>query len=130
MIATPAPQPWVVCPRPSGTARLRLFCFPYAGAGPSIFRAWPDDLPREVEICAIQLPGREGRFKEPPFRRLTPLVQALFTGIAPWLTMPFALDTPLSSVKLSDHRYERPRAWRHSSRASGRNGESAEGVHR
>lgn len=90
MIETPAPPPWVVCPKPNGTARLRLFCFPYAGAGPSIFRAWSDDLPREVEICAIQLPGREGRFKEPPFRRLAPLVQALATGIAPWLTIPFA----------------------------------------
>ena len=28
-------------------ARLRLFCFPYAGGGASMFRTWSDNLPSD-----------------------------------------------------------------------------------
>lgn len=81
---------WIGRPRPNPAARLRLFCFPYAGGGASVFSTWPRQLPEQVELCAIRLPGRETRLSERPFDRLTPLVQALATGIAPWLTKPFA----------------------------------------
>lgn len=79
------------CPRPNDAAQLRLFCFPYAGGGASIYHAWPSQLPSHVELCAIKLPGREARLSEPPFERLTPLVRALATALSPWLTRPFAL---------------------------------------
>jgi len=72
-------------------ARLRLFCFPYAGAGASIFRAWSDDLPPEIEICPIQLPGREDRLGESPLTRLSPLIQTLAPLLRPYLDIPFAL---------------------------------------
>ncbi|GBF80596.1 type I polyketide synthase [Aphanothece sacrum] len=70
--------------------RLRLFCFPYAGAGASIFQSWSQFLPSEIEICPIQLPGRENRDQEPPFTRLKPLIQTLFPLIHPYLDRPFA----------------------------------------
>lgn len=81
---------WVTCPRPSPQARLRLFCFPYAGGAASAFYTWSDNLPCEVEVCPIQLPGRESRLGEPPFTRLVPLVQALAQAIRPHLDKPFA----------------------------------------
>ncbi len=55
-------------PQPQKTlARVRLFCFPYAGGGVSIFRAMLAQAPTEIEICPIYLPGREQRLTETPF---------------------------------------------------------------
>jgi medium-chain acyl-[acyl-carrier-protein] hydrolase len=81
---------WVTYPRPNPSARLRLFCFPYAGGGASVFYSWAEGLPSEVELCPIQLPGRESRLSEPPFIRLPPLVQTLALAIGPHLDKPFA----------------------------------------
>jgi medium-chain acyl-[acyl-carrier-protein] hydrolase len=39
-------------------ARLRLFCFPYAGSGAAIYRDWPAGFPPSIEVCAVELPGR------------------------------------------------------------------------
>lgn len=71
--------------------RLRLFCLPYAGGGASAFRRWSEQLPYEVEICPVYLPGREHRLREPAFTRLTMLVEALAQGLRPVLDVPFAL---------------------------------------
>lgn len=81
---------WVVYPKPNPQASLRLFCFPYAGGGASIFRKWPQCLPVAIEVCSLQLPGRETRMKEPPFTRLTPLVQAITQVLLPHLDRRFA----------------------------------------
>lgn len=81
---------WLVVPRPHPHARLRLFCFPYAGSGAVVYRTWPNDLPTEIEMCAIQLPGRENRFREPPLTRLSEVVTALAEAMQPYLDLPFA----------------------------------------
>jgi medium-chain acyl-[acyl-carrier-protein] hydrolase len=44
-----------------------------------------------VEVCAVQLPGRENRLLEPPFTRLEPLVEALAGALLPYLDRPYAL---------------------------------------
>lgn len=90
MTQTPKPNPWIVYPRPNPQARLRLFCFPYAGGGASIYRLWPNDLPAAVEVCAIQPPGRETRMREKPFTHVAPLAQALAPILRPYLDRPFA----------------------------------------
>ncbi len=74
--------PWFVCLRPAPQARLRLFCFPYAGGGAPLFRNWPDGLPG-VEVWAAQLPGRGSRFREKALTAMPPLVQALAAHFAP-----------------------------------------------
>lgn len=81
-------HPWVV--RSKAHPRLRLFCLPYAGGGASIFRLWADKLPEEVEVCPIFLPGHERRMREPPFKRLQPLVEALEQALLPFMDVPFA----------------------------------------
>lgn len=71
-------------------ARLRLFCFPYAGGGGSAFRSVFDRVPDDLDVCPIQLPGREGRFAERPFSSLDPLIAALHEELLPYLDMPYA----------------------------------------
>jgi surfactin synthase thioesterase subunit len=71
-------------------ARLRLFCFPYGGGGASFFREWYKHLPEQIEICAIQIPGRENRINEAPFRRLSVLVDELAEALRPVIDLPFA----------------------------------------
>lgn len=75
--------------RPS--ARLRLFCFPYAGGSASAYRGWSAGLPAHVEVCPIQLPGRDARFSEPAFRTIKELVPVLADALAPLFDLPFAL---------------------------------------
>ena len=69
---------------------FRLFCFPYAGGGASFFRTWPERLPPEIEVCAVQLPGRENRLNETPFDKLSSLIDALAEVLYPYLDFPFA----------------------------------------
>jgi len=83
--------PWIVRPRPNPGAALRLVCFSYGGAGASAFRTWPTALPGDVELLAIELPGRETRSREPRFERLGPLVTALTDAVAPRIARPFAI---------------------------------------
>ena len=83
-------NPWINCPKPNPQARLRLFCFPYAGTGASTFRTWSDQLPPDIEVCPVQLPGREKRLSEPLFTHLSPLVKILALILLPYLDRPFA----------------------------------------
>lgn len=91
---TPAPSrtnAWIHCVSPRPSARMRLFCLPYAGGGASIFRGWDRDLPPDVELCPVQLPGREYRLRETPFTNVDTLVQVLIRVLYPYLDKPFAL---------------------------------------
>jgi medium-chain acyl-[acyl-carrier-protein] hydrolase len=83
-------NPWIICPKLNPLARLRLFCFPHAGKGASVFIPWSKGVPAEVELCAIQLPGRETRLREKPFARIAPLVQVLKGILQPAFSLPFA----------------------------------------
>ena len=80
---------WLVRWRRNPKARFRLFCFPHAGAGASAFKSWPGQLPLEVEICAVQLPGRETKLREAPITDLTGLVQKLAEVVSPYLDKQF-----------------------------------------
>lgn len=84
-------NPWLAYRRPRPAARLRLFCLPYAGGAASIYRTWPQELPETIDVCPLQLPGREQRLREQAYTRVPPLVEALAGAISPMLDeMPFA----------------------------------------
>src|SRR5215213_10719856 len=82
---------WLPLTRPWSRDGIVLFCFPYAGGGASVFRDWIGALGSSVEVCPVQLPGREGRFREPAFTRLAPLVDSLVESLGSHLDRPFAL---------------------------------------
>ena len=83
--------PWIVRPRPNPQARLRVLCFPYAGGGASVFRTWPGALPSDVEVLAVELPGRETRPRDRLVDRRSALIAALADAIVPELEAPFAI---------------------------------------
>jgi medium-chain acyl-[acyl-carrier-protein] hydrolase len=84
------PTRWCSVPAPLPDARLRLFCFPYAGAGASCYFQWSAALrPLGIEVCSIQLPGRENRLSERPVDRIAPLISELSQAIVQALTLPF-----------------------------------------
>ncbi len=87
----PPPDPWFPLQRPGADARLRLIALPFAGGAASAYRTWQDELPAWVEVCPVQLPGRETRFREPPFTRLAPLVGSLAEALTAYPDRPFAL---------------------------------------
>lgn len=70
--------------------RLRLVCFSYAGAGGYVFRRWIDKLPGDVQICAIQLPGREDRVRERLPTDIDLLVNQLVDELSGYLDGPYA----------------------------------------
>lgn len=82
---------WVSSLKSNPEAKLRLFCFPYAGASSLIFRTWVDKLPQNIEVCPVELPGRGTQMKLPPFKSMEALVNAIAPMILPYLDIPFAL---------------------------------------
>ncbi len=81
---------WVQCYRPNPGAGMRLFCFPYAGGSARIYRSWARHLPPFVEVCPVQLPGRDGRIAEPPLSELARLVPECGKALRPYFDRPFA----------------------------------------
>jgi len=83
-------SPWLVrfsaIPRP----RMRLFCFPYAGGAAHVFRQWPQKVGSDVEICAVEPPGRGSRMRENPFTNLFELVAVAAPALTPYMDCPFA----------------------------------------
>jgi surfactin synthase thioesterase subunit len=77
------PGQWSLKPVPADARRL-LFGFPYAGGGASLYRQWPQVV-AGAWFCALQPPGREHRFGEPPLRSHAEFTAALvdfLTGYA------------------------------------------------
>ncbi|KZN49391.1 thioesterase II family protein [Pseudoalteromonas luteoviolacea] len=64
-------------PKPNPHATLRLFCFPYAGGSPSIFMPWLNQLPGNVELVLVQLPGRGARLMEEPHNKMSLIIDEL-----------------------------------------------------
>lgn len=80
---------WFYIPQRRPNARLRLFCFPYAGGSPALFRTWLAGLPVEVELCAVTLPGRGARARELPCTDLFALSRELADVVTDLHDRPF-----------------------------------------
>ena len=46
-----------------------------------MFNLWTRDLPDAIEVCAVHLPGRESRLREPRIEAMSELAQKLVEGI-------------------------------------------------
>jgi medium-chain acyl-[acyl-carrier-protein] hydrolase len=84
-------SPWLIRHRPESEAKMRLFCFPYAGGSAAVFREWSARLDPLVEVWSVEYPGRGTRRSEKPFKQLSQLVDALLPDMRDELTAPFAV---------------------------------------
>jgi medium-chain acyl-[acyl-carrier-protein] hydrolase len=69
---------------------VRLFCFAHAGGNAVIFHGWHRQVPADIEVRAVQLPGRANRWNEAPHVQVEELLDALLTALQPWMDVPFA----------------------------------------
>lgn len=69
---------------------LRLFCFHYAGGNANIFRSWYKNLPQQIEVLPVELPGHGTRLREGLFNDLPSLVEEIGKAIVTSLDKPFA----------------------------------------
>jgi len=83
-------SPWLAYCRTNHHPKIRLFCFPFAGGGASIYRPWAKELPEAIDVCPIQLPGRETRIREQAYTCVNRLADAACDELLPYLDMPFA----------------------------------------
>lgn len=89
-IADPMDQ-WVYRSSEQADSRLRLICLPYAGGGAAVYRLWSEVMPPGIDVCRVQLPGRETRLREKPYDRLANLLDALLEVVSPLLDVPFVI---------------------------------------
>ena len=90
MTHTSYSTPWVTAAKTPPGAQTRLFCFPYAGGGASVYRGWQAGLPARVAVHPVQYPGRESRISESPAHSLEALAEGAAEAIRPMLDRPFA----------------------------------------
>ncbi|MFD7714493.1 thioesterase II family protein [Streptomyces sp. NPDC059814] len=63
-------------------ARPVLLCLPQAGAGALQFQNWQQRLGSRATVCAVQLPGREDRWGEPPPSDIAEVVATVVAELA------------------------------------------------
>jgi medium-chain acyl-[acyl-carrier-protein] hydrolase len=81
---------WIRVPSVDQAAMARLFCFPHAGGGPSLFRSFRQPLSPDISTCPIQLPGREARACEPSLAEVSEIADRISECIAALSDKPFA----------------------------------------
>lgn len=65
------------CPQ----ASVRLVCFPFAGGSASYYFPFSQLLAPEIEVLAVQYPGRQDRHQEPPLDTIPELAGGAFAGL-------------------------------------------------
>lgn len=79
---------WIVRRQINEAAKLRMFCFPYAGGSATIYNDWYK-YSHNIEVCAIQYPGHGNRLLETPINNLSTLVKKIKEVIRCYLDKPF-----------------------------------------
>jgi surfactin synthase thioesterase subunit len=74
-----------------GEPRRRLFCLPFAGGTPGIYRAWSRLVPADVDVAAVQLPGRTPGCGEPLLATIEEIIAVLLAELQAASALPYAL---------------------------------------
>jgi pyochelin biosynthesis protein PchC len=82
---------WLRRLRPVADPWIRLVCFPHAGGTAAFYRSWRDVVPPDVELYAVQYPGRLDRIAEPCIEDMDAMADAVTSALAPLLDRPLVL---------------------------------------
>ncbi|MER0242951.1 alpha/beta fold hydrolase [Streptomyces sp. HSW2009] len=78
MSTTPdSPSSWLRRPAPRPAAPTTVVCLPPAGGNAGFFQPWARLLPPELELLAVQYPGRQDRLLEEPLVEMAALADAV-----------------------------------------------------
>ncbi|MEM7356653.1 MAG: alpha/beta fold hydrolase, partial [Acidobacteriota bacterium] len=91
MHQTSSSDPWIAFRQNRPQARLRLLCFPYAGGGALTYRKWTTEMPPEIDVLPVQLPGRERRLREAPHTSMAALIDDMVGALERYVDQPFAI---------------------------------------
>ena len=89
----PAPRAdaWLVAVQEAERPRFRLLCFPYSGGSAAAFGSWRGGLPEDVEILAVELPGRGLRHQQPALASIDELVVGVGAALAALPDLPLLI---------------------------------------
>ena len=79
---------WIRRFHPAPQARHRLVCFPHAGGSASFYFPVSRTLSPDIEVLAVQYPGRQDRRHEPCLDTVAGLADTLAQEIRPWAQEP------------------------------------------
>jgi surfactin synthase thioesterase subunit len=82
---------WLRTYTPSPLAPVRLVCLPHAGGSAGAFRELAESLAPEIEVVAVQYPGRLDRFDEPCARGIDELADGTTAALTSRTDRPLAL---------------------------------------
>lgn len=82
---------WIRAWRVSESPRARLVCMPHAGGSASFFRDWRDHLPSDIDLLAVQYPGREERFSESVAVTMVELAEGAVAALQRYADRPLIL---------------------------------------
>ncbi|WP_433677854.1 thioesterase II family protein [Nocardia sp. CA-119907] len=86
----PAQSRWIRRFGPAPDAPHRLVCFPYAGGSASYFFRWMQALAPDIDVVAVQYPGRQERRTEPVIDDIDRLAEHIAAEVLPWIDRPTA----------------------------------------
>ncbi|MFI1968795.1 thioesterase II family protein [Streptomyces cinnamoneus] len=91
MIQQSTTSPWFLRFPQDPACRTRLVCFPHAGGAASYYVPYARALSPEVDVLAVQYPGRQNRYSEAHIEDIGTLADEIAAALEPWLDLPTAL---------------------------------------
>ncbi|MEU4685792.1 thioesterase II family protein [Streptomyces xinghaiensis] len=82
---------WLRRFHPAPDRAIRLFCLPHAGGAASFFVPLSRALSADLDVLAVQYPGRQDRWREEGVESLGELARQVYESIAPLADRPLAL---------------------------------------
>src|SRR5712675_2745039 len=87
----PMTSPWIEFRPERRDAQARVLCVPYAGGSAQIYHVLARSMPENIEVGAVQLPGRWNRRREPLLTRVSDASRSLADEITRLSPTPYAL---------------------------------------
>lgn len=82
---------WCVKFSESNNAKIKIFCFHHAGGAASFFGSWVKHFGEDVQLIAVQLPGRWDRINEEALNTIPEIVSACSDTLLNEVDRPFAV---------------------------------------